>query len=183
MSSSHTLNLQAFLSGPFSTISVLLERSASLPERIMLMEVLISTFSAISDEKSSLDDPITLMSRASTQTLSHLVDVQEKVGIMRQKMETLLQGAWRGRAEVDFLRLRINGAKLSAQKVERSFLTCYANWIRRLLLPNGPSLIDTQTQPTPLEQNPMWVPLGSNLSLEWYLSWLDGEESLLRLLD
>ena len=146
------------------------------------MEVLISMFSAISDERSSPDDPITLMSKATTQTLCHLVDVREKVGIMRQKMETLLQGAWRGRAEVDFLRLRINGAKLSAQKVERSFLTCYANWIRRLSSPGGPNSTDTPTPSTPIDTNPMWVPLGSNLSLEWFLSWLDGEESLLRLI-
>ncbi|WGO62808.1 hypothetical protein [Genomoviridae sp.] len=182
MSSSLTLSLATFLNGPFLTISRLLELSASLDERITLMEVLISMFSAISDERSNPDDPISLMSMATTQTLSHLVDVREKVGTMRQRMDSLLQGAWRGRAEVDFLQLRINGARLSAQKVEKSFLTCYGNWIRRPSSPNGPNSTDTQTPPTPSSMSPMWVPLGSNLSLEWYLSWLDGEENLLRMI-
>lgn len=176
------LSLDRFLNGPFWTIFQALELSASLDEKITLMEVLTSMFSVISDPRNNPDEPISLMSTATTQTLSHLGVVRTAVTTMQSKMETLLQGGYRGRAEVDFLKLKIHGARLSAQKVERSFLTCFEAWIRKHSSPSGLSSTGTQTQPTPNDTNPMWVPLGSNLSLEWYLSWLDGEESLLRMI-
>lgn len=179
MSSSLTLNLESFLSGPFWTIFQALEQSVSSDEKITLMEVLISTFSLISAEKNSPDEEITLMLEAITRTLSHQKVVQRAVGTMRQKTETLLQGGWGGRAQVDFLKLRMHGARLSAQKVERSFLTLFGNWIQRALCSNTKRSSDTPTSFMPRTENPMWVPMGSGLSWEWYLSWMSGEESLL----
>ncbi|WGO62801.1 hypothetical protein [Genomoviridae sp.] len=182
MFSSPTLNAARSLSGTFSTISRLLEVSVSLDEKITLMEVLTSMFSSILEGRSSPDDPIFLMSEATTRTLCHLEVVRKAVGTMRQKTETLLQGGWQGRAQIDFLQLRISGALSSMRKVEKSFLTSYANWIQRHLFSDTESCWNTPTDTSPNGSNPMWVPLGSNLSLEWYLSWLDGEESLLQMI-
>ncbi|MGL9687642.1 MAG: hypothetical protein ACQBVK_02530, partial [Candidatus Phytoplasma sp. TWB_XP] len=103
--------------GPFQTICQQLELSVSSDEKITLMAVLTSMLLWISDERSNPDDPISLMSEAATQTLRHLEVVRSAVTTMQSKMEMLLQAGWRGRAEVDYLKLRINGAKLSRQKV------------------------------------------------------------------
>lgn len=167
---------------PFQTICRRLERSVSSDEKITLMEVLTSMLFWISEGRSNPDDPISLMSEATTRTLRHLEVVRESVTTMQSRMETLLQGGWRGRAEVDYLKLRINGARLSRQKVETSFLTCFESWIQRHLSLVGRSSTSTPTPPTPPSPNPMWVPMGSNLSLEWFLSWLDGENSLLEII-
>jgi len=179
MSSSLTLNLENFLSGPFWTIFQALELSVSSVEKITLLRVLTSMFSLILDEKNNLDEQITLMSEAITRTLCHLEVVQKAVGIMRQKTEMLLQAGWGGRAQVDLLELKIRGAKSSGQKVERSFLTLFGNWIQRTLCSDTKKSSDMPTSSTPKTENPMWVPMGSGLSWEWYLSWMHGEESLL----
>ncbi|MGL9687928.1 MAG: hypothetical protein ACQBVK_04170, partial [Candidatus Phytoplasma sp. TWB_XP] len=163
----------------FWTIFQALEQSVSSDEKITLLRVLISTFSLISEERSNPDEQITLMLEAITRTLSHLEVVQRAVGTMRQRMEMLLQAGWGGRAQVDLLKLKIHGAKLSGQKVERSFLTLFGNWIQRALCSNTKKSSDTPTSFTPKTENPMWVPMGSGLSWEWYLSWMNGEESLL----
>jgi len=104
--------------GPFQTICQRLELSVSSDEKITLMEVLTSMLLWISEERSNPDDPISLMSEATTQTLRHLEVVRSSVMTMQSRMETLLQGGWRGRAEGESLNLRKSGAKLSRQKVE-----------------------------------------------------------------
>jgi len=182
MSSSRMRSLATYLNGPFSSISAALELSASLAEKIMLLKVLTSMFSAISDESSGPDDLTFLMSMAATQTLCHLEVVQSSVGTMQSRMETLLQEGWGGRAQVDFLRLRISGARLSAQKVGTSFSDLYKNWTQSLSSSDTANFSTTPTGTTPKSENPMWVPMVSNLTLEWYLTWLHGEESLLEMI-
>ncbi|ASH99147.1 putative ORF3 protein [Giant panda associated gemycircularvirus] len=182
MSSSRTHNLMVFLNGTFWSISVALEQSVSLRERTTLMGVLISMLSAISDENSGPDDPISLMLEAATRTLRHQEVVQSSVGTMQSKMETLLQGGWHGRAQVDFLRLRINGARLSEQKTSSSFGSLLKSWIQKhsqLSTHHSESLL---TGDSGLSPSPTFIPMGSNLSLEWYLSWLNGENSLLDMI-
>ncbi|WGO62812.1 hypothetical protein [Genomoviridae sp.] len=182
MSSSHTLKAAILMQPTFSHVSRLLEENASLDERIMLMGVLISMFSSILEGRNNHDDPIFLMSVVVTRTLCHLEVVQTAVTTMQSRMEISLEEHSSGRAEVEFLRLRISGALSSMRKVERSFWTSFANWIQRHLFYGIGNCWNTPTSTSPSELNPTWVPMGSNLSLEWYLSWLDGKESLLAMI-
>ena len=160
---------------PFKTALTLHRQNATLHPETANVE-------AISDGNFDHDDKTCLMSMATTQTFNHLEVVRSSVTTMQSRMEMLLQGGWQGRAQVDFLKLRISGAKLSAQKVGSSFSSLFSDWTRSLSSSDTGNCSTMPTGTTPKESSPMWVPLGSNLSLEWYLSWLDGEESLLEMI-
>jgi hypothetical protein len=168
------------MAGPLATTCHLFVLSASSAERNMLMEVITSMFSSISDGNFDLDDPISLMLEVTTRTHRHLMDVRRTVTTMQSRMETLSQGAWRGRAEIDLLKLKISGAQFSERKTSNSFGTLLAAWLQKNWSVNIATSEPLPTGDSNLNHNSTFIRMGSNLSWEWYLSWLHGEESLLR---
>ncbi|ASH99177.1 putative ORF3 protein [Giant panda associated gemycircularvirus] len=112
-----------------------LGRSASLDERITLMEDFTSTLSLCSNGSLSQEMSVFSMWTASTRTLSwvqmlSVVGVhQRRVGIMRRSMGTLLRGDSKD-PEVGFLRLALYGLQSSFQKIERAFLKLSRDWLR-----------------------------------------------------
>lgn len=175
-----TRNLTASMSGPLMTISDHLERSVSWPERTMLLEVLISMFSAISDENFDHDEPTSLMLEASTRTLNGLSAILARVHSTRARMEILLQEDSTSLASplVLFQQLKIRGLLLSARRVNENF----SNLLRTSVL--GTSSRDlgactpTQSGNGPNWLNHMRVPPGSPLQMELFLTWLAGEVQL-----
>ncbi|ARO38290.1 RepA [Gemycircularvirus sp.] len=170
-----THSAMASMNGPLTTILDHWERSVSWPERIMLMEVLISMFFAILDENFDRDEPTFLMLEASTRTLNGLRKILEKVQRTRAKTGTLLLEDSQSPSSplVLFQELKTRGLLLSARRVNENFLM--------LLRISSPSS-DLST-PSPDGSGPSWtnhmrVPPGSPLQMELFLSWLDTELKL-----
>jgi len=147
------------------------------------MEGLTSMFFATleKDENFDPDEPIILMSEATTRTLRHQEAVLEKVTIMRQKMETLWLGDLHGQAQNQLLRLRISGALSAERKMSQIFGNLLRNWILR----HSPqtSAISGDLSIGGLNQSEwsMNTQVGSNLTLEQYLTSLYGEMRLLEM--
>nr|QTE03623.1 MAG: replication-associated protein [Fringilla montifringilla Genomoviridae sp.] len=177
-----THSAATLMHGPLMTIWHSLVVSVSLDESITLMGVLISMLSAISPGSFVQDDPMSLMLEASTLTLRHLEEGRRAVTTMRSKMETWSLEGYLGRAEEEFTRMCLRGALLSVKKVRESFGNVLHDWIHVRCAPITTASEHMRTGATdPL----LWstnIPPGSNLSSEWYLSWLSGERSLLELI-
>lgn len=137
--------------------------------------------SSILDEGTLPESSTRLMLEASIQTSLHLEGVLKAATTMQRKKATLLQAGLSDRAEVAYLEMTISGMRSSTNQTNSRFGSVFRGWIQRLqlpsslsyeLMPRGPmlfSLSDTnQTLTTPL-------------TLEWYLSWIDGEGSLLEM--
>lgn len=181
--SSPTVSLRDLMNGPLSIISHHLGRSASLQERIMLMEVLISTLSSHSRGSFDPDEPISLMLTAATRTLSHLEATRAAATITQSNMERSSQEGSSVLAEVEFLRLQLRGIGLSQLQVLENFASLFENWRRRRLSSGTARSNHSSLLSSPRNARPTFIPAGSNLSWEWYLSWMHGEETLLQLLD
>lgn len=182
-SSSRTLSQRGLMSGPLTTISRHLVQNASLQERIMLLEVLISTLSLLSSGSFDPDDPISLMLEASIRTLAHLEATQEAVTTMQSRMARSSQEGLSVLAEVEFQRLQLRGIGLSQLQVLENFGTLFESWLQRRLSSDGKRSRDSLVTSSPKSARPTFIQSGSNLSWEWYLSWMSGEETLLRLID
>lgn len=85
--------------------------------------------SSCSTESLSQEMSVSSMLEVTTRTLSAATEHQRRVGIMRQKMETLWQEVSHGQAQAEFLRLAINGLKLSWRRIETNFLTAARGWL------------------------------------------------------
>ena len=181
--SSLTVSPRGLMSGPLTTISRHLVQNASLPERIMLIEVLISTLSLLSSENFDPDDPISLMLEASIRTLRHLEATRQAATTMQQNMETSLREGSSVLAEVEFQRLQLRGIGLSQLQVVENFGILFESWLQRRLSSDGERSRDTLGTNLPKKGRPTFIQSGSNLSWEWYLSWLSGEETLLTLIE
>lgn len=168
--------------GPLTITSRLLEESVSSDERITLMAALISMLSSISDENSEAEGPGYLMFLASIRTLRHLEEARRVVTTTRSRMETWSQEGSSGQAGMRLAEMAANGARLSALRVSQSFGQTLNGWIRRHFVPTtgtSENLPIGVTNPSPRYTS---IPEGSILSLEWYLTWLNGESSLLVML-
>lgn len=106
-----------------------LELSASLDEKITKMEEFTSMLSLCSTESLSQEMSVSSMLEVVTQTLSAATEHQRRVGIMRLKMETLWQEVSHGQAQAEFLRMAIDGLKLSWQRIEKNFLIAARGWL------------------------------------------------------
>lgn len=106
-----------------------MELSASLDERITLMEEFTSMLSSCSKESLSQEMSVSSMYEVSTQTLCVGTEHLRRVGIMRLKMETLSQEGSHGQAQAEFLRLAVSGLRFAWQRVERNFLICVKGWL------------------------------------------------------
>lgn len=175
-----TLNLMASMNGPLMTISDHLERSVSWPERIMLLEVLISMFSAISDESFDPDEPISLMLEASTRTLNGLSAILVRVQNTRARMEMLLQEDSMSLDSplVLFQQLKIRGLLLSARRVNENFSNLLRTSVHGTSSPNSGVFTHTPSGGSQNWQNHMRIPPGSVLQMELFLTWLAGELEL-----
>lgn len=177
-----TPSAATLIHGPLAITSRLLEESVSSDERITLMGVLICMLSSISDESTDQDGPAYLMFLAAIQTLRHLEEARRVVTTMRSRMGTSSPEVSNGRAEERLREMAANGAKLSALRVSQNFGQTLNGWIRRhFVRTTGTSgnLPIGVTNPNPRYTS---IPEGSVLNLEWYLTWLSGESSLLVML-
>ncbi|ANC51576.1 RepA [Chicken associated gemycircularvirus 2] len=173
----HTRSAVLLMSGPLTTILDLLERSVSWDEKFMLMEVLISMFSAISAESFDPDEPISLMCRVITQTSSDLKETLERVRVTQQKMETLspVGSPWNPCPLRSFQALKIRGLRSSAAKVERNFMRLLTTSVRGISSPDLEAFTHT---PSGSGLRSAWatnVPPGSCLAMELFLTWLATE--------
>ncbi|ASH99159.1 putative ORF3 protein [Gemycircularvirus giapa2] len=175
-----THSVTVSMSGPLTTILDHLERSVSWHERTMLMEVLISMFSAISDENFDHDEPTSLMLTASTRTLNGLSGILKRVHITRAKTEILLQEDSMSLDSplVLFQQLKTRGLLLSARRVNENFLSLLRTSVLGISSPSLGVCTPTQNGSGPSWGNHMRVPPGSPLQMELFLSWLDGELKL-----
>lgn len=106
-----------------------LELSASLEERLTAMAEFTSMLSLCSKGSLSLEMSVSSMSEVAIQTSSVGTEHLRRVGIMRQKMETLLQEDSHGQAQAEFLRLAVHGLRFAWQRVEKNFLLCAKGWL------------------------------------------------------
>jgi len=97
------------------------EQSASSAEKAIKMAALTTTLSSCSSENLLHEIIVSSMLAATIQTSFAVMELQKKVGTMRQKMATYAQEGWKGRAEYHLLRLNLNGLGLSQLRLEKSF--------------------------------------------------------------
>lgn len=146
----------------------------------MLMEVLISMFSAILDENSDHDEPTFLMWTAAIRTSSGLRKILEKVQRTRAKTEILLQEGSRSLScpLVLFQQLKTRGLLSSARRVNENFLMLLRTSVLGISSPNSDLSMHSHGGSGPSWENHMRVPPGSPLQMELFLSWLDTELKL-----
>uniref|UniRef100_A0A8E7G2H2 Replication-associated protein n=1 Tax=Zosterops erythropleurus Genomoviridae sp. TaxID=2814957 RepID=A0A8E7G2H2_9VIRU len=168
--------------GPLTTISLIWERSASLEERITLMRVLISMLSSISAASSDPETPANLMCTAAIRTFHHQKASRKVVMTTRSRMETLSQEGSHGQASMELCRMAISGAKSSELRVSNYFGNVLNDWIQRHFAPITETSENSPIGDIDLYRRSTSIPPGSILSLEWYLSWLHGEDSVLTMI-
>nr|WQA30110.1 MAG: rep protein [Cressdnaviricota sp.] len=173
----HTRSAVILMNGPLMTILDLLERSVSWDEKLMLMEVLISMFSAISAESFDPDEPTSLMLMATTRTSNALKGILERVQNTRAKMETLSPVGSR----LDpcplksFHGLKIRGLRSSAAKIEQNFMRLLKTSVLGTSLPSSDPCMPMLSGNGPRSVWNTSVPPGSRLQMELFLSWLASE--------
>lgn len=160
-----------------------LERSASLEGNLTLMEVLTSMLSWILDDGTLQEEPTRLMLEATIQTSRHLEAVQKAVTTTQRKKATLLQAGLSDRAEVAYLEMIISGMRSSTNQTNSRFGSVFRGWIQRQQLPSSLSYELTPRGPMLFSLSDTNETLTTPLTLEWYLSWIDGEGSLLEMID
>lgn len=183
MLSSHTVNVEDLILGPLQTISTCFERSASLDERNTLMEVLISMLSSISEDVFDPDEPTSLMYQATIQTYRHLSELRRVDGTMQSRMVTLSLEGLQGRAEWELLRIARSGMKSRTLRMMELFGSVLYGWIRKRSLRPTPTSTSSPNGDTLRLPGDTRIHLGSNLSWEWYQSWIAGENSVLEQID
>lgn len=168
------------MNGPLTTILDLWERSVSWPERIMLMEVLISMFSATLEENFGPDEPTFLMYTASTRTSNGLKGILERVQRTRARTETLLleDSLSPSSPLVLFQQLKTRGLLLSARRVNENFLMLLRTSVLGISSPSSDLSTHSHGGSGPRWESHMRVPPGSPLQMELFLSWLDTELNL-----
>jgi len=93
MDSSRTVNAMTLMHSTLSTTLRHLERSVSLAEKVMLMEVLTCTASLTLDENDDSEDHFSLMWEVIIQTFNHLEELLELRTTTRSRMEMSSQVA------------------------------------------------------------------------------------------
>lgn len=187
--SSHVMSYSLTPNAGSSTLSMLsiichhLELSVSSDANLTLMEVLTSMLSSILADGTLPEEATRLMLEATIQTSHHLVAVQKAVGITRQKRETLLREGLNDRAEVAYLEMITSGMRSSTNQTSQRFGSVFRGWIQRQQLPSSLSYELTPRGPMLFSLSNTNQTLSTPLTLEWYLSWIDGEGSLLEMID
>lgn len=126
-----------------STLSRLLpysrawEQSVSSVERITLMKGFTSTLLSILEDGSVLLTNGHSMLMVATRMCLHLEEHPKRVGIMQQKMVTLLRGDSNDQAEAEFIRLALTGVDSAMRRVNESFGNWLENWLHELFLPTS----------------------------------------------
>ena len=187
--SNHVMSYSLTPNAGSSTLSMLsiichhLELSVSSDANLTLMEVLTSMLSWILDDGTLQEEPTRLMLEATIQTSRHLEAVQKAVAITRRKKATLLQAGLSDRAEVAYLEMIISGMRSSTNQTISRFGSVFRGWIQRQQLPSSLSYELTPRGPMLFSLSDTNETLTTPLTLEWYLSWIDGEGSLLEMID
>lgn len=184
MPSSLTRNLAILMRDLLWSIYRGYTQSASLDEKIMWMEALICTLSAISVEGFDHDEPMSLMWEAAIQTSAFLTEVQTQVTTMRSRMVMLSEGDSNDQVELEFTRMSQHGLLSIEAQMSHRFGNLLHDSIQKHCAPiTETSELMSTGDTTPLSMRSMFIPGGSCLSWEWYLTWLDGEKSVLELLE
>lgn len=175
-----TPNRTASILGPLTTILEHWEQSVSWPERIMLMDILISMLCATLDENFDRDEPTFLMYRASTRTSNGLKRILAKVGSTRARTEKLLleDSISPSSPLVCFQQLKTRGLLSSARRVNENFLKLLRTSVLGISSPDSGTFTASPSGSGPSWENHMRVPPGSPLQMELFLSWLDTELQL-----
>jgi len=119
--------------------------SASLDEKITLMEGFISMLLSISDDNIQLGMLVSLMWADATQMCSLARKHRRRCTITRSKMETLWQGDCSDQTEAEFLGLVIRGLRLSWLRLERSFSDYVESWLLDISHAASPHFANMQT--------------------------------------
>lgn len=157
----------------------LLERSVSLPVRITLMEVIISTCSRCGNGSFDADDPMFLMSEVATQTLTAISGLQDRLTTTSSRMGTLSQVRSSGRAEAELCRLAMRGVQSSIATLKTSFGVVFGSWLQRNFAATiqhyGDMRISNSLRLTSLTSPGI---AGTNLHLEQFLAWMHGPQQI-----
>lgn len=128
MSFSRTPNVETWIPGLFTTLLHRFQLSASLDEKLMLMEVLTSTLSWTSAERwtsETLDD---LMLRASTRIYNHAVAHRKRCSTMRSRTEMLSQEDSVPSSTIRFRELTLSGLESHMRQLWTSFGILFESW-------------------------------------------------------
>lgn len=128
MSYSRTLNAETWIPGLFTTLLHHFQLSVSLDEKLMLMEVLTSTLSWISAEKSTSEILDVSMLKATTRMYNHAVGLRKRCSTMQSKMETLSQEDSPPDWTIRFTQLTLSGLKSHMLEVWTSFGILFESW-------------------------------------------------------
>jgi len=162
MSSSLTLNAATWIPGLYTTLLHHFQLSASLDEKLTLMEVLTSTLSWISGERSTSETLDDSMLRASTRMYNHAVAHRKRCSTMRSRTETLSQEDSVPSSTIMFRQLVTSGLESHMRQLWTNFGTLFESWHRERFvatstpsepMPNGtidPRLLHTST-PRPFD--------------------------------
>ena len=179
-------NAMGFVSGTCWTILERLELSVSLDEKITLMKVLTCMFSAILGGNDASEASAISMYQVSTQTLSHLKGIQERAGITRRKMETLLQVDLNGlamtdnqKAEMQLLGRLRSLLRSSESKTVILFGNVVKSWLQGYCCET--SQVFRDTLPGDSDQDKENIPPLElfESTLQVFLNWISGDRSSL----
>lgn len=135
MDSSRTVNAMTLMHSMLSTTLRHLERSASLAEKVMLMEALTCIASLTLDENDDSDDPFSLMWEAIIQTFNHLEALLELRTTTRSRMEMSSEVASSDLSMQALVQEQIDQMtqrwlRLSQSTTSRRFGTLAERWLR-----------------------------------------------------
>jgi len=159
MSFSRTLNAETWIPGLFTTLLHHFQLSVSLDEKLMLMEVLTSTLSWISAERSTSETRDDLMLKATTRMYNHAVAHRKRCSTMRSRTETSSQEDSPPDWMTRFTRLTLSGLESHMLEVWTSFGILFESWHHERFvatsspsapMPSGtidPRLLNTNTLP------------------------------------
>lgn len=135
MASSHTVNPMTLMHSTLSVILPHLERSASLAEKIMLMEVLTCIASQTLDESVDSDDHFSRMWEVTIQTFNHLAELLELRTTTRSNSAMLSEVASSDLTRAEAVQeelgaLTIRWLHLSQSTTSRRFGQLAERWLR-----------------------------------------------------
>lgn len=127
---SHILNAGNSTPSMLSIICQQFQLSASLEERLILMEELISTLSLTLVQNTEQETPDDLMWRAVTRTFNLAAEHRRRCSTMRSRMETLSQEDSSDLVEMEYQRLMIHGIEFWMQKMLIHFGNWFEHWLQ-----------------------------------------------------
>jgi len=156
-----------------------LQESASSEKKHTLMEAVIFTCSYTGNGNFDAEDPMFLMSEVATRTLSEISGIQERLGIMSSRRGASSPGVYStGRAEQELVRLATCGMTSWMQTIWTSFSVVFGSWIQKHFARAIQHYGHTETTLTLQRLSRTSAQPGSNLHLEQYLTWLDGQHRI-----